>query len=187
MRKRVKERAGTAAAEDGQLAGCRVNDGKAGVPGRKNAREIDGLDLGALKEFSAAERRGGAEAGRIGRPMLERRRSCPAAGRTGRRSSGAAGERRCSSGPSRQQRRAHLVVFRRGAKPGGGYDGAVRSGRPCAWGWPSSCGPRPASTAAFGLCGKTITALRRRPAAGRCCLRWGAGVPVEEQASQQTG
>lgn len=52
-------------------------------------------------------------------------------------------------------------------------DGAVRSGKTLCMGlafflWATAC----FDGMAFGLCGKTITALRLA-CCGRCCLRWG--------------
>ena len=47
-----EERAGTAAAGMERLAGCRVNDAvKLALLDGEQLGEIDGLDLGALKEF----------------------------------------------------------------------------------------------------------------------------------------
>ena len=110
--------------------------------------------------------RAGAAGGAVRRP----------GGRGGGVFPGAAGERRCGLGPFPGSR----GVCSPGGVPPRGKAGRrlfaterYAAERPCAWGWPSSCGPRPASTAWPSGCAAKPSRRCGATCCGRCCLRWG--------------
>ena len=151
-----------------RLAGCRVNDAvKLAFLDGEQLGEIDGLDLGALKEFKRSGN-GAVELKLVDRAaVLERLVELSG----GREDGAEALTWWCSAeGKSRE-----AVIC----------DGAVRSGKTLCMGlafflWATAC----FDGMAFGLCGKTITALRRNllrevlPTLGALGFQW------REQASQ---
>ena len=158
-----------------RLAGCRVNDAvKLAFLDGEQLGEIDGLDLGALKEFKRSGN-GAVELKLVDRAAVLERLGGPG-GRGGGVFPGAAGERRCGLGPFPGSR----GVCSPGGVPPRGKAGRrlfaterYAAERPCAWGWPSSCGPRPASTAWPSGCAAKPSRRCGATCCGRCCLRWG--------------
>ena len=161
-----------------RLAGCRVNDAvKLAFLDGEQLGEIDGLDLGALKEFKRSGN-GAVELKLVDRAAVLERLVELSGGREdgGEGFSGARGR---SADADRAFSAAEACTHLSGVPPRGKAGRRLfateryAAERPCAWGWPSSCGPRPASTAWPSGCAAKPSRRCGATCCGRCCLRWG--------------